>query len=43
MSTTDVAHDLAVKFPTAGESPEFVRLYAELLETLAPSRAGWIQ
>ena len=37
MRTTDVAHDLTVKFPSAGESPEFVRLYAALLEALPPS------
>ena len=36
MTTTDVAHDLAVKFPSAGRSPEFVRLYAELFEALPP-------
>ena len=36
MPTTDVAHELAVKFPSAGRSPEFTRLYAELLEALPP-------
>ena len=32
-----IAHDLAVKFPAAGRSPEFVRLYAELRGALPPA------
>ena len=38
-----IAHDLAVKFPSAGESPEFTRLYAELLETLPPGSVPGVE
>ena len=35
--TDDIAHELAVKFPSAGESPEFARLYAEPRGTVPPA------
>ena len=33
----DIAHELAVKFPSAGQSPEFATLYTELRGTVPPA------